>query len=79
VECKTYKQKENKVCYIGFVSQSSALYLADYDNAAEISFCGNWSINFNTDNKNKNGDNSVVDVEVDFEKKTIYYFINNDQ
>jgi hypothetical protein len=62
------KSKENRVCYIGDESQSSALFL---DNTYEAQICsgGNISNDFNRNNKYKLGDNSIIDVEVDCEKK----------
>jgi hypothetical protein len=40
--------------------------------------CGwKWSSEFNKNNEYKVGDNSIVDVEVNMNKKTIHYFINN--
>jgi hypothetical protein len=38
-----------------------------------------WTPNFNSNNEFNVGNNSVVEIEVDMEKKVIYYFINNKQ
>jgi hypothetical protein len=51
----------------------------DGSNYAEIFSGGNWSDNFNWNNKYNVGDNTVVEVEVDMEKKVIFYFINKKQ
>jgi hypothetical protein len=40
---------------------------------------GKWSENFNDNNEYNVGDNTVVEVEVDMEKKVIFYFINKKQ
>jgi hypothetical protein len=39
----------------------------------------NWSENFNENNEYNVGDNSVVEIEADMEKKVIFYFINKKQ
>jgi hypothetical protein len=72
------KSKENIVWRIGFESESSSLDLY-FDNNVQI-----WSSNKDSEYFNKNNefeleDNSTVDVEVDCEKKAIYYFINKKQ
>jgi hypothetical protein len=46
---------------------------------AEIAFGGNWSEKFNKNNEYNVGDNTVVEIEVDMEKKVIFYFINKKQ
>jgi hypothetical protein len=48
-------------------------------NWAKISSGGKWSLNFNWNNKYNVGDNTVVEVEADVEKKVIFYFINKKQ
>jgi hypothetical protein len=55
---------------------SSALDIWKVDDI-EIGSGDGWSQVFNTNNEYKFGDNSIVDVEVDMNKKTIHYFINN--
>jgi hypothetical protein len=85
------KSKENRVWNIGFEKgfflfvflsilisflDSSALRIWKVDDI-DIGSGGVWSPIFNTNNENKFGDNSIVDVEVDMKKKTIHYFINN--
>jgi hypothetical protein len=72
------KSKENRVWNINWESQSSALVLHDYC-LARISSSGNWSELFNKTNEFEYKDNSIVDIEVDCEKKTIYFFINKKQ
>jgi hypothetical protein len=51
-------------------------YGSDY---AVIRSGGNWSGNFNLNNEYNVGDNTVVEVEADVEKKVIFYFINKKQ
>jgi hypothetical protein len=46
---------------------------------AKIGSGGKWSENFNKNNEYNVGDNTVVEVEVDMEKKVIFYFINKKQ
>jgi hypothetical protein len=46
---------------------------------AQIISGGNWSHNFNNNNEYNVGDNTVVEVEVDMEKKVIFYFIKKKQ
>jgi hypothetical protein len=41
----------------------------------KICSSGDWSENFNENNKYNVGDNTVVEVEADMEKKVIFYFI----
>jgi hypothetical protein len=48
-------------------------------NYAKISSGGNWSENFNKNKEYNVGDNTVVEVEADMEKKVIFYFINKKQ
>jgi hypothetical protein len=48
-------------------------------NIAQICSGNNWSGNFNENNEYNVGDNTEVEVEVDMEKKVIYYFINKKQ
>jgi hypothetical protein len=48
-------------------------------NYAAISSGDNWSKNFNENNEYNVGDNTVIEVEVDMEKKVIFYFINKKQ
>jgi hypothetical protein len=55
---------------------SSALRLWNVDDI-KIGSGWEWSSEFNRNNEYKLGDNSIVDVEVDMNKKTIHYFINN--
>jgi hypothetical protein len=43
---------------------------------ADIVSGENGSDNFNKNNKYNVGDNTVVEIEVDMEKKVIFYFIN---
>jgi hypothetical protein len=51
-----------------------------YDsNWANIGSGGKWSENINRNNKYNVGDNTVVEVEIDMEKKVIFYFINKKQ
>jgi hypothetical protein len=72
------KSKKNKVWKIGDELQSTALILYPY--VCVLILCsGNYSEKFNKNNEFKLEDNSVVDVEVDCEKKTIYFFINKNQ
>jgi hypothetical protein len=72
------KSKENKVWNISYESQSSALILWK---VYSIYFCsgGNFSEYFNKNNEYELEDNSIVDLEVDCEKKTTYFFINRKQ
>jgi hypothetical protein len=72
------KSKENKVWDIGFESQSSALFL-DGDFSALLRSGKNFSDYFNRNDEFKYNYNSIVDVEVDCEKKTIYFFIYKKQ
>jgi hypothetical protein len=46
---------------------------------AEIRSGKNGSKNFNRNNECNVGDNTVVEMEVDMEKKVIFYFINKKQ
>jgi hypothetical protein len=55
---------------------SSALRIYKIDDI-DIDSGGKFSSVFNRNNEYKFGDNSIVDVEVDMNKKTIHYFINN--
>jgi hypothetical protein len=57
-------------------SDSSAIRIYKVD---DIYIGSGWkcSPKFNKNNEYKFGDNSIVDVEVDMNKKTIHYFINN--
>jgi hypothetical protein len=48
-------------------------------NNAYIRSGGYWSEYFNKNNEYNVGDNTVVEVEVDMEKKVIFYFINKKQ
>jgi hypothetical protein len=48
-------------------------------NYALIRSRGKWSEYFNKNNEYNVGDNTVVEVEADMEKKVIFYFINNKQ
>jgi hypothetical protein len=52
------------------------LYGSDY---TRICSGGYWSENFNENNEYNVGDNTVVEVQVDMEKKVIFYFINKKQ
>jgi hypothetical protein len=83
-----FKSKENRVWNIGsengfflfifliLLLDSSALRIYSVDSVCICS--GNvWSSKFNRNNEYKFGDNSIVDVEIDMNKKTIHYFINN--
>jgi hypothetical protein len=85
------KSKENRVWNIGFEKGfflfvflsflilflgSSALRVYKIDDI-DIGSCGELSSSFNTNNEYKFGDNSIVDVEVNTNKNTIHYFINN--
>jgi hypothetical protein len=85
------KSKENRVWYMGwengfflfaFLSflilflDSSALHIYKVDDI-EIGSGGICSPVFNRNNEYEFGDNSIVDVEVDMNKNTIHYFINN--
>jgi hypothetical protein len=45
-------------------------------NYAVIGSGGNWSEYFNKNNEYNVGDNTLVEVEADMEKKVIFYFIN---
>jgi hypothetical protein len=72
------KSKENKVYNIGFEIQSTTLFL-HYDYSARIYSANNYSEEFNENNEFEYENNSIVDVEVDCEKKTIYFFINKKQ
>jgi hypothetical protein len=57
------------------ITDSSALQIHK-DNDIYIDSAGNWSSSFNENNEYNFGNNSIVDVEVDMNKKTIHYFIN---
>jgi hypothetical protein len=85
------KSKENRVWNIGsekgfflfvFLSflilllDSSALGIYKVDDM-QIGSGNVWSSGFNSNNEYEFGDNSIVDVEVDMNKNTIHYFINN--
>jgi hypothetical protein len=85
------KSKENRVWNIGYekgiflfvflsililLLDSSALRIWKVDDV-DIGSGWKWSPSFNTSNEYKVGDNIIVDVEVDMNKKTIHYFINN--
>jgi hypothetical protein len=59
-----------------FFLDSSALDIYNVTNI-QIGSGSKWSSVFNRNNKYKFGDNSIVDVEVDMNKKTIHYFIKN--
>jgi hypothetical protein len=48
-------------------------------NRAQIGSGGNWSEYFNENNEYNVGDSTAVEIEVDMEKKVIFYFINNKQ
>jgi hypothetical protein len=76
------KLKENKVWNIGnepgLLFNSICLYLFRSNNAG-IGSGNNWSKNFNENNEYNVGDNTVVEVDVDMEKKVIFYFINKKQ
>jgi hypothetical protein len=48
-------------------------------NYADIGSGNNWSKYFDENNEYNVGDNTVVEVEVDMEKKMIFYFINKKQ
>jgi hypothetical protein len=72
------KLKENKVWNIGSELQTSTLVLL-YGCLTNICSGGNSSEWFNKNNEFKYGNNSVVDIEADCEKKTIHYFINKNQ
>jgi hypothetical protein len=50
-----------------------------YSNFAQIGSGNNWSETFNGNNEYNVRDNTVVEVEVDMEKKVIFYFINKKQ
>jgi hypothetical protein len=52
------------------------LYGSDW---AKIGSGGNWSGNFNENNEYNVGDNTIIEAEVDIEKKVIFYFINKKQ
>jgi hypothetical protein len=85
------KSKEYRVCDIGWeksfslfvylsililLLDSSALQIYKVDDI-QIGSGWKWSAVFNRNNEYKFGDNSIVDVEVDMNKRTIHYFINN--
>jgi hypothetical protein len=59
-----------------YFSDSSALRIYKVENM-QIGSGSVWSSGFNRNNEYKFGDKSIVDVEVDMNKKTICYFINN--
>jgi hypothetical protein len=48
-------------------------------NYAKIGSGGKWSEIFNENNEYNVGDNTVVEIEADIEKKVIFYFINKKQ
>jgi hypothetical protein len=62
--------------YFNISLDSSALRIYKLDDM-QIGYGNLWSPVFNTNNEYKFGDNSIVDVEVDMNKKIIHYFINN--
>jgi hypothetical protein len=85
------KSKENRVWNIGcekgfflfaflsiliLILDSSALRIYNLDDI-DIGSGDVWSSDFNSNNEYEFGDNSIVDMEVDMNKKTIHYFINN--
>jgi hypothetical protein len=71
------KSKEKEVWNIGSESQSSALFLCYCDVC--IYSGRNYSEHFNFNNEFECGYNSLVDIEVNYEKKATYFFINNKQ
>jgi hypothetical protein len=85
------KSKENIVWNIGcekgiFLFVILSILILFLDSSAleiynvkgiDIGSGGKWSSEFNTNNEYKFGDNSIVDVEVDMNKNTVHYFINN--
>jgi hypothetical protein len=72
------KSKKKKVWNIGWELLTSTLYL-DGDCSAQIGSGGNYSDFFNGNNEFELINNSTIDIEVNCEKKTIYYFINKKQ
>jgi hypothetical protein len=67
------------LCFLSaliLILDSSALRICNVDDI-QIGSGWEWSSKFNTNNEYKFGDNSIVDVEVNMNKKTIHYFINN--
>jgi hypothetical protein len=72
------KSKENMVYDIGYESESSSLYLHPSDIVCILS---SFKVSefFNKNKEFELEDNSTVEVEVDCERKTIYYFINKKQ
>jgi hypothetical protein len=72
------KSKLNKIWWIGNESQSSSLILCD-NCSAQIGSGRYWSKFFNENNEYELGNNSDVDIEVDCEKRTTYFFINKKQ
>jgi hypothetical protein len=48
-------------------------------NSARIGYYGSWSFPFNSKNELKIGDNSEIEIEINMNKKTIYYFVNKEQ
>jgi hypothetical protein len=61
-----------------FYLDSSCLFLYCSD-WAQIGCGYNWSGNFNRNKEYYVGDNTEVEVEIDMEKKVIFYFINKKQ
>jgi hypothetical protein len=53
--------------------------LSGSDYARIGSYFNNWSENFNENKEYNVGDNTEVEVEVNMEKKVIFYFINKKQ
>jgi hypothetical protein len=72
------KSKENKIWNIGNTLQSSSLYLG-VDCTVFICSGENCSQTFNKNNELQYRNNSIVDIEVGCEKKTIFFFINKKQ
>jgi hypothetical protein len=62
-----------------FYLDSSCLLLFYGSDLAQICSGGKWSKYFNRNNEYNAGYNTVVEVEVDMEKKAIFYFINKKQ
>jgi hypothetical protein len=71
------KSKEKNIWNIGNETESSALLL--YFFSVAICSAKNLSKLFNENDEFKLADNSIFDMKVDCEKKTIYYFINKKQ
>jgi hypothetical protein len=57
-------------------SESSALGIFSVNNF-QIGCGDEWTPNFNINNELKIGDGSIVEVDVDMEKKEIHYTVNN--